>query len=81
LLVASPFLPGPWNLLMLAGQGLFYGLALVDPWIPEASKLKKLTSVIRTFVVLMLAALVAVSRLWRTPESFWPRPTVMGRRA
>jgi hypothetical protein len=39
--------------------------------IPDAFPLKRLTSPIRTFVVLMAAALCAVSILVRPASSFW----------
>ena len=42
------------------GQVVFYGLAALDPLVPDRFPLKKLTSPIRTFVVLMAASLAAV---------------------
>lgn len=65
-------LPDPWRVLAIAAQTLFYGLALLDPLIPETNKLKRLSGVIRAFVVLVAAALCAVAvfilpaqRLWK----------------
>ena len=59
---------------MCAGQLFFYGLALADMVLPEKTLLKKITSPIRTFVVLMTASLVATSILFRPGDSFW-KPT------
>lgn len=74
MLITAPFLPAPLNWLMCAGQLFFYGLALADLVLPEKTLLKKITSPIRTFVVLMTASLVATSILFRPGDSFW-KPT------
>lgn len=74
LLVTAPFLPWPFNLIMVAGQVFFYGLALVDMVLSEKNPLKKLTSPIRTFVVLMTASLAATKILLRPGDSLW-KPT------
>ncbi len=74
MIFTAPFLPYPWNWLMVAGQACFYGAALIDMVLPEGFVLKKLTSPIRTFVVLMTASLMAASILFRPGDSFW-KPT------
>lgn len=74
LIFTAPFLPWPLKLLMVGGQLFFYGLALADMVIPEKTMLKKITSPIRTFVVLMTASLMAASILFRPGDSFW-KPT------
>ena len=71
---SSLWLPEPWRTLALAGQGLFYALALIDAWLPEGFVLKRLTSPIRTFVVLMAAAFCAVSILFLPHDYFWKVP-------
>ena len=72
LLAASSFgLPPLWAKLALSGQALFYGLAVIDPWIPAKFPLKRLSSVIHTFVVLMLASLCAISIFVVPPRSLW----------
>lgn len=72
LIAASSFgLPAPWNRLANIGQALFYGLAVIDRWIPDKNPLKRLSSVIHTFVVLMLASLCAVSIFFVPPRSLW----------
>lgn len=68
---SSLALPAPWRLVALAGQGVFYGLAVIDPWIPERFPLKRLSSVVRTFVVLLAAALWAVSIFFLPSGKFW----------
>lgn len=64
-------LAAPWSYWMAAGQALFYGLAAVDLVIPESSPVKRFTSPIRTFVVLMAASLVAASILVKPAGAFW----------
>ena len=70
--LSSFFLPIPWRIVALVAQGIFYGLALADPFIPERGPLKRLSAVIRTFVVLVAAAACALAvfvlpaqRLWK----------------
>jgi cellulose synthase/poly-beta-1,6-N-acetylglucosamine synthase-like glycosyltransferase len=74
MIFTAPFLPWPLNVLMMSGQAFFYGLALVDVDLSEKNSLKKITSPIRTFVVLMAASLAATSILFRPGDSFW-KPT------
>lgn len=68
---SSFWLPEPWRMIALAGQGLFYALAFVDAWLPEGFVLKRLTSPVRTFVVLMAAAFCAGSILFLPHDYFW----------
>lgn len=70
--VSSAFLSPAAATAAIAAQAVFYGLALLDPVLPRP--LKPVSSVIRTFVVLLAAALVAASILFRSAESFW-RPS------
>jgi len=58
-----------WGALSL--QATFYALAVIDLAVPEGWALKRLTSPIRTFVVLMAAALLAVSILFRPGKALW----------
>jgi len=44
---------------LVAAQGAFYLLALLDVWIGETSPVKRITSIVRTFVVMMGAAFCA----------------------
>ena len=69
LLVSSAFLAPPLSAVALALQAVFYGLALLDPLMRPP--VKRLSSVVRTFVVLSAAALAAASILFRPAESFW----------
>jgi biofilm PGA synthesis N-glycosyltransferase PgaC len=70
---ATPWLPPPWGWILAGGQAAFYGLALIDTRLPNGASLKRLTSPIRTFTVLMAASLCAsavfvvpADRLWGT---------------
>jgi cellulose synthase/poly-beta-1,6-N-acetylglucosamine synthase-like glycosyltransferase len=69
--VTSLFLPEPWRWLAIGGQAGFYGLALADPWLPEKSAPKRLSSPIRTFVVMMAAAVTALSVLFVPARDLW----------
>lgn len=71
---ASAGLPPPWSALLLGAQALLYGLAAVDPCIPEGRFLKRPASVMRTFAVLMLATLAAASYVFLPSRWFWKTP-------
>ena len=75
-LLASLCLPPAWRWPALTEQAVFYGLALVDPWIREASMLKRATAPVRAFVVLLAAALFAVSVFFVKPERLWKHTRV-----
>jgi len=64
-------LPSPWRIWAAWGQLSFYGLAALDPLVPDRFALKNLTSPIRTFVVLMAASLAAVRVYFVSPTSLW----------
>jgi biofilm PGA synthesis N-glycosyltransferase PgaC len=81
--IASFGLPEPLNRLALASQALLYTLALLDPRMPERFPLRRLSSLIRTFVTLMAATLCASSilvlparRLWSVSKLAPPVTTV-----
>jgi len=69
-------LPPGFRLMAAIGQVAFYGAALIDPLIPGGFPLKKITSPIRTFVVLMTAAFVALKIFFVSPTSLWKETTV-----
>lgn len=71
ILFSSFSLSRPWMELALAAQAVFYGLAAADRWIPDAFPGKRFSSVIRAFVVMMMAALVASTVLFRPGRAFW----------
>jgi poly-beta-1,6-N-acetyl-D-glucosamine synthase len=75
LFLSSIFLPWPWSVLFVGAQAGFYGLALMDFLVPEGTIIKRVTSIIRTFTVLMVAAFWGASILFRSSESFWKTPT------
>ena len=71
LLVSSFWLPAGWREVMLGLQLAGYGLAVVDGWLPEGTAIQKVSAAARTFVVMMLAALCAVS-VWFVPaQRLW----------
>lgn len=68
-------LPPYWRAAAASGQIIFYGLAMLDGLVSEGSALKRLTSPIRTFVVLMAASLAAVRVYFVQPTSLWKEAT------
>lgn len=72
----SLFLPKPWMVLFVLAQALFYGLAVVDPWISERTPLKRLSAAVRTFVVLVAAAGCAVDVFFRPAQQLWKETRV-----
>ncbi|HWR52131.1 MAG TPA: glycosyltransferase family 2 protein [Bryobacteraceae bacterium] len=76
ILLLSFALPPVWRALFVASQALFYGLAAADMVIPERSRLKRLSSPVRTFVVLMAAAAMAVSILFVSHKTLWKETRV-----
>ncbi|HWB82775.1 MAG TPA: glycosyltransferase family 2 protein [Bryobacteraceae bacterium] len=69
-------LPDPWKTIALSGQAIWYGLALADLWLPDRFPLKRLTSATRSFVVLMAAALCAVSVIFTPSGRLWKETRV-----
>jgi biofilm PGA synthesis N-glycosyltransferase PgaC len=69
-------LPSPFREAALATQILFYALALLDRWIPEALPLKRVSSPIRTFVVLMAASFLACKIFFMPPRKLWKETKV-----
>ena len=60
-------------------QAGVYGAALLDPKIPPKNVMKRLTSPIRSFLVMMAATLCAISIWFVPPEKLW-KPTYISRR-
>lgn len=71
-------MPDPWRTIALAGQLLFYFLAAIDPFMANPFVLKKITSPVRTFVVLMTASMLAVRIFFVPAQSLWKETTVRG---
>ena len=78
ILAASFSLLTPWRELMIGAQGVFYGTAIADIWIPEGRALKRVTGVIRTFVTLMGAAFLAASVFFVPSSWLWKPQRVSG---
>jgi hypothetical protein len=73
--LATLGLPPFWRALAASAQVLLYGLAALDAVVPDHSPLKRLTSPVRTFVVLMAASLAAVRVYFVPPTSLWKEAT------
>lgn len=48
-----------------------YGLALLDDWVPSGGNLKRITSPLRTFLVMMVAAMMALKVFFVPPRTLW----------
>jgi biofilm PGA synthesis N-glycosyltransferase PgaC len=68
---SSLWLPAPWNVVMLALQGIFYGIAVLDSVLPSRMPLKRISSPIRTFVMMMIAAVRALAVFFVPARSLW----------
>jgi biofilm PGA synthesis N-glycosyltransferase PgaC len=72
LLAVSSFgLPSPWMQLAVAAQAAFYLSAAADSRIPEGWPVKRVSSLTRTFVVLMAASLCAVAIFFVPARKLW----------
>lgn len=69
-------LPEPPRAMMLVAQGLFYLTALLDQWVPQRSVFKRVTSPVRTFVVLMAAAFLATKVFFVPAQGLWKETKV-----
>jgi hypothetical protein len=73
--ISSFWLAPPWRTTALTFQAALGLVALTDIVMPQKFWLKRVTSPVRTFIVLMAAALCAISiffvpasRLWSAPD-------------
>ncbi len=71
LAISSVWLPLPWSIAAVAGQVVFYGLAGLDFVLPAGTPLKRLSSPVRTFVTMMIAAVHALSVFFVPARSLW----------
>ncbi len=79
--VASFGLPAPWREAAVGGQSLMYALALADPLLPDGSLFKRVTSILRTFFVLMIATIVASRILFQgSGKDLWKPTTTQPKR-
>jgi poly-beta-1,6-N-acetyl-D-glucosamine synthase len=78
--LSSFWLPSPWRGLALIAQALFYLLALADTYIPEGNPVKRLSAVLRAFIVLVGAALCAVAIFVMPAQALWKETRVRSAR-
>ncbi len=71
-------MPAPWRFWAIGVQAFAYGLALADAWLPANFPLKRLTSPLRTFAVLMTASLCALAILFVPARVLWKETRVSG---
>jgi len=75
--LSSLFLPWPWAQLAIAGQLCFYLAAIADPYLPEEFPLRRITSPIRTFLVLAIATVAALRVFFVSPRSLWKETRIV----
>jgi biofilm PGA synthesis N-glycosyltransferase PgaC len=71
--LSSFVLPSPLRYWVWTAQAGVYGIAVLDSMLPNTSRLKRLSSFVGTFVVLMAAAGCASSILFVNPEKLWKK--------
>ena len=74
--VSSWFLPMPWRWAALGAQAALYGAAAIDPLVPLFFPMKGITSISRTFVALLLAAVWGLSVFVVPPRRLWKETKV-----
>jgi len=74
--VSSLDMPVPYKWLAISAQAGFYLLAALDPLLTEGIRLKRLTAVIRAFVVLVAAAACAVVVFFLPANRVWKETRV-----
>jgi poly-beta-1,6-N-acetyl-D-glucosamine synthase len=74
--VAGFGLPAPWKAWAIGAQAGAYILALLDAWVPDHFPLKRLTSPVRTFAVLMTASLCALAIFFVPARVLWKETRV-----
>lgn len=79
--VCSLLTGGRFAVVSSAVQAAVWAAVLIDPYIPERILMKRLTSPIRTFVVMMIATLCAASILFVPPERLWKTTRIVRRDA
>lgn len=75
-LISTVFLPDPARWIALAPQLAFYAAGLLDSVVPESNPVKKLTAVIRAFLVLVSAAFCAVAVFFLPAQRLWKETNV-----
>lgn len=74
--VSAFWLPGALAPAAVLAQTAFYAVAVLDRWIPEGAVAKRLSSPVRTFTVLMAAALCAPFAALSSPGRLWTQTEV-----
>ena len=72
--VSTAFLPEPFRTPLALLQALFYAVGCLDVIVPQAWPVKRGSSLVRTFLVLMAADLCAIVILFVPPAKLW-KPT------
>ncbi len=76
MLVTSLALPSPFATWCFLGQLVFYLTAAVDSLVPKWLPLKRATSLVRTFVVLVISSISAVRVFFVPPRKLWKETQV-----
>jgi cellulose synthase/poly-beta-1,6-N-acetylglucosamine synthase-like glycosyltransferase len=69
--ISSFFLPAPFAWLAVVAQCAFYLLSALDVYVPSGTPWKRISSPARTFVMMMIAAVCAISVFFVPPRSLW----------
>lgn len=74
--LSSLGMPEPFRIIAVISQSVFYGIALLDRWIPQSLFFKSVSSPVRTFVVLMAAAFLGIRIFFVPPLALWKETKV-----
>src|SRR5579862_191442 len=77
--VSSFLLPSPWARILVLSQVAFWSLAALDQWLPQGFPLKRLSSPVRTFSVMMIAAICALQVFFVPAQELWRDSTIVPR--
>jgi cellulose synthase/poly-beta-1,6-N-acetylglucosamine synthase-like glycosyltransferase len=75
-LVSAFWLPSPEREGVLASAAALLLLAAADSFLPQGWGPKRITSPVRTIVVMLAASLCSISVFWVSPQSLWKRTRV-----
>jgi len=74
--ISSLYLPDPWRAIILSAMAACIALAAFDPWMPQRLPVKRISSLARTFLVMMIATVSAVRVFFVAPRNLWKESTI-----
>jgi len=72
-ILSSLFLPNPWCGVVVTAEAAILALAMLDLVAPQGSSLKRITSPVRTLLVLLAASVCALRVFFVPPQRLWTK--------